>query len=420
MIRYFICLFLILTVQKALSASDTTRVLFIGNSFTYYNTMPDLFKAMADAGNKPCTVTMYAPGGVSVGDISQGTMAHSANPAVYSLIRSKKWDYLVLQDNQGRFVLDSATFPSSSLVKAGHIKIMDSLHYYNSCAKMILFAGWGVQNGQPPYGNTGIEMIKRILVNYRVLNDSMHEIISPIGEAWIKAISQMPATNLWDADQTHPSLAGSYLTAAVIYASVFNTAVASNSFQSTLSGSIALPLKQFADSVVFNSFNHARYNLVANQYPVITYVGGNLTVPGNYTAVNWYLNGSYITTAQSIPAALLGVYTALVKDATGCKIKTCAFTLAPTGLREEENNPEIFVYPNPVKENLQVSLNTPGQTPSAQQVSYEIYNAWGETLLNGELMNATSEIHLQNLVPGLYVIKLKQASNSYSYRFLKD
>ncbi len=198
-------------------AQDTTKVLFIGNSFTYYNNMPQLFQDYATAANKPVYFAMHAPGGISVGDISQGTSAHMNNPVVYSLINSMKWDYVVIQDNQGRFILDSAQFPSSSLVIKGHLMLMDSIKANNSCAKVLWFGGWAMKNGYPPYGNTGPESIKRILCNYRVLNDTAKEIVSPIGEAWIKAITNIPATNLWDSDDTHPSLAGSYLTAAVVF-----------------------------------------------------------------------------------------------------------------------------------------------------------------------------------------------------------
>lgn len=63
------------------------------------------------------------------------------NPVVYENIRSDKWDYVVLQDNQGRFVLDYAQFPSSSLVIQGHQQIRDSVLKNNPCAKMVWFEG---------------------------------------------------------------------------------------------------------------------------------------------------------------------------------------------------------------------------------------------------------------------------------------
>src|SRR4051812_35601053 len=86
------------------TAQDTTKILFIGNSFTYGNNMPQMVEDFATAANKPVLIAMHAPGGVSVGDIAQGTMAHMNNPVLFNLIRSKLWDYVVIQDNQGRFI----------------------------------------------------------------------------------------------------------------------------------------------------------------------------------------------------------------------------------------------------------------------------------------------------------------------------
>lgn len=70
-------------------AADTTRVLFIGNSFTYANNMPQLFKTLADSAGIKVIIGVHAPGGVSVGDTAQGSMAHMNNPVLFALIRSQ-------------------------------------------------------------------------------------------------------------------------------------------------------------------------------------------------------------------------------------------------------------------------------------------------------------------------------------------
>ena len=193
-----------------------------------------MVKALADSAGLPVVTGMHAPGGISVGDVAQGTQAHMNNPALFSLIRSRKWDFAVIQDNQGRFVRDSAVFPSTSLVIQGHLNIMDSVKANNSCAKIILFGGWAWKNGMPPFGNTGTESIQRILVNYRVLNDTMKETIAPIGLAWIKAYNYLPAVNLWDTDDAHPSYAGSFLTASVLFSTIFNLPARDLDFVGTL------------------------------------------------------------------------------------------------------------------------------------------------------------------------------------------
>jgi hypothetical protein len=85
-------------------AQDTVRVLFVGNSFTNFNNLPDVFRQLALGKGKFVITGMHAPDGVSVGDTAQGTLAHMNNPNLFDSIRLNHWDFLVLQDNQGRFI----------------------------------------------------------------------------------------------------------------------------------------------------------------------------------------------------------------------------------------------------------------------------------------------------------------------------
>lgn len=71
----FAILIITILISSFLHAQDTTKVLFIGNSFTYVENMPDLFRNIAESTGYKVKVQMYAQGGVSVGDISQGTQA---------------------------------------------------------------------------------------------------------------------------------------------------------------------------------------------------------------------------------------------------------------------------------------------------------------------------------------------------------
>ena len=211
--------FLLLFFALNASSAEQVKVLFIGNSFVYYNSMPDIFKAMATKAGYDTKVSMHAPGGIYVAYTPQGNLAHANNPAVYTLIKSEKWDYVIIQDNQGFFVQQVGVFVPDGHVIDGHAQLRDSILANNPCAKVILFSGWCFKNGNPtpPVFANGSEMNTRVYQNYRVLNDSIKQIISPIGIAWNRIIKDMPAKDLWDADEAHPSYAGSYLTAATIF-----------------------------------------------------------------------------------------------------------------------------------------------------------------------------------------------------------
>lgn len=407
-----VSLFFIFLFFQSRSA-DTTRVLFIGNSFTYFNNMPQMVKSFADSAGITMTFSMHAPGGVSVGDTAQGTLAHMNNPAVYTMIRSQKWDYVVIQDNQGRFVRDSAQFPGSSKVVEGHIKIRDSVVANNSCAKVVLFGGWGLKNGLPPYGNTGVEMIRRILTNYYVLNDTMKEVIAPIGEAWIKTINYLPGTDPWSPDQQHPSQEGSYLTAAVIFSSVFQTPVKNINYHAGIPSSVSNVLKAYSDTVLANPGMHTHYNLGGVQRITIQMNGSVLQVNGSYSSYAWYKNGVPMGSTSTLAISGNGTYSLTVVDASACTIKSCALTVLTTQLNEEaESKGTVSVYPNPSKgEDVFI------RGENIQQL--KLVDLTGKKL---ELFYSTLEketkLHIGDLAPGCYYLSYEKDTKSYHSRIL--
>lgn len=308
-----------------------------------------MVQAFADSAHIHVIMAMHAPGGVSVGDTAQGTMAHMNNPVLFALIRSKKWDFAVLQDNQGRFVRDSAVFSPASKVVQGHLNIMDSVKANNSCAKIILFGGWAWKYGSPPFGNTGIECINRILVNYCVLNDTMKEVIAPIGEAWKKAVNYLPSVNLWDTDDAHPAYSGSYLTAAVIFSSIFNLPTYPLNYSGAIAPATAGILRAFGDTSVFETSFHKKYNLGGVKKLSIVSSNGQLTVPGSFSNYNWYKNKAFVGTGATFAPQSNGTYRAELTEADGCILKTCNYSALTTGLRSEEWMQDVSVFPNPVK-----------------------------------------------------------------------
>lgn len=390
------------------TAQDTTRILFIGNSFTFFNNMPDMVKAFGDSAGRPIITGMHAPGGVSVGDIAQGTMAHMNNPALFSLIRSRKWDFAVIQDNQGRFVRDSAVFPATSLVMQGHLNIMDSVKANNSCVKIILFAGWAWKAGMPPFGNTGIETIQRILVNYRVLNDTMKETIAPIGEAWIKAVNYLPSVNLWDPDDAHPGYPGSYLTAAVIFSTIFNLPSAGVDYNGTLLPAVAGTLRSYSDSVLFKPSNHPRYNLGGIKKVMPQNTGGQISVPGTFASYRWYKDNVFVGTTPVIAASGNGTYRAELQEADNCIVKSCLYRELATALNQQDLSHGIRIFPNP--------SDTKTVTIDEEQVwtRIELYNSAGvKEKITVEDLSGLTAIHLGDLRPGYYILQLTTASGVY-------
>ena len=90
--------------MKKTKSNQTTRILFIGNSFTFRNDLPSLLTDMAaTSGAGTLETSMVVAGGASLRQHWNATDAHET-------LRSSTWDYVVLQEqstlpikNAGRF-----------------------------------------------------------------------------------------------------------------------------------------------------------------------------------------------------------------------------------------------------------------------------------------------------------------------------
>ncbi len=396
--RIFSCLVLLFAiVYSNAQSTDTIRVLFVGNSFTSNNNLPLVFQQLAAGAGRPVVVVAHVPGGVSVGDTAQGTQAHMNNPQVFSLIRSDNWNYLVLQDNQGRFVNNYGVFPGSSKVIEGHIKIRDSLLYYHPCARMLWFAGWGPKAGYLPYASTGTGLIDKIYNNYRYLLDTAGQVIAPIGPAWQRIIANDTTINLWDADDTHPGINGTSLTADVIYATVFKSSPIHSSYVlSGISPAVDSVLKNTGYQTVLDSVGVTGLQTIS---PVISQNGNTLTVNG-YVNCSWYLNGSFLTTnSGTLTMTQPGTYAVVVSDVTHCEFRTFEYTVSVLNAIEdiESRSAQIVVFPNPSDGKFSIE-----STQELEKI--EIVNYLGQTIRVIQKPKQKEMLEIENTVKGIYFI----------------
>lgn len=376
-------------------AQDTTKVLFIGNSYTSQNNLPNLFKQLAQGAGKNVVVDSYMPGGVSVGDTAQGTMAHMNNPAVFAIINSNKWDYVMLQDNQGRFCLGYKHFPSSSLVIEGHKKICDSVLFNNHCAHMIWYAGYGPKAGYPPYGNTGEALIDSIYHNYQYLHDTLGQILAPIGPAFIHIINGYPNLDLWFSDGVHPSLYGSYLIACVVYTTIFKSSPIVSNYNPGISAAEDSLMKNTGYTTTIDSFLTTGLSSIT---PTISRTGNTLKVNG-YPTVGWYYNGAVHASSNGTTTInQSGKYYAVVTDAMGCSFKTLEQNYGLVGI-ENLIAEEASIYPNPADEMFVVKAK--------DMESITIINALGEIVFTEKNLVDNFQIPTKEWSEGLYIVALK-------------
>jgi hypothetical protein len=388
--------------------TDTIKVLFIGNSFTSVNNLPQIFSDLSINSNKAVIVASHNPGGVSVGDINQGTSAHMNNPIVYELIRSNDWNYLVLQDNQGRFVYSYGVFPSSSLVIEGHIQIRDSLLFHHPCAKMIWFAGWGPKDGYPPLAETGIALIDSIYNNYRFLLDTAKQIIAPIGPAWQRIINSHPSINLWGVDDVHPSIFGSSLTANVIYSTIYKSNPTESSFIpngiSTVEDSI---LKNLAYQTVIDSISFTGLSL---QTPEISINEDTLSING-FVSCDWYLYDVFLESNFGVlNISLNGNYSAIVYDQNNCEFHSNSVTISSLSLNYITEKEKFSIYPNPSDGYFTIKNDS-------EIKSIQIFNSIGNEIVNYDT-SINENLLRTKMNTGNYIIKITDNNSTIFYKKL--
>ncbi|MDD5360937.1 MAG: T9SS type A sorting domain-containing protein [Ignavibacteria bacterium] len=227
-------------------ANDTTKVLFIGNSYTYVNDLPSMFMNLALSGGKYVVTGMSAPGGYMLEN-------HRADSVSINLIRRGTWNYVVLQEQSQTPVINYYRY--NSMYPSG--RYLDSLiKSYNQ--QTMFFMTWGRQNGGQqcidsfcsPVFTSFFHMQDSLKSAYTELSRMLNAFLSPVGEAWRTAKTQQPNIDLWQSDDSHPSLKGSYLAACVFFMKIFNTSPVGLSYTAGLSQQDALFLQNCAFQTV--------------------------------------------------------------------------------------------------------------------------------------------------------------------------
>ena len=185
------------------------NALFLGNSYTYVNNLPQLIKDIALANGDTLLFDSNCPGGHTFNN-------HFNNVTSISKINSQAWDCVILQAQSQEPSFSPAQVEAQTLPYA--IKLDSIIKHNNMCTETVFFETWGRKNGDasncaayPPIC-TYIGMQNRLRSSYKLFADTTHSLMSPAGEAWRKSIALNPNLELYSSDQSHPALEGSYLT----------------------------------------------------------------------------------------------------------------------------------------------------------------------------------------------------------------
>jgi hypothetical protein len=237
-------------------AQNTKQVLFLGNSYTAYNNLPQMTANIAASAGKTLIFDMNAPGGYYIGQ-------HVTNATSLAKIQGGEWDNVVLQD-QSMALAYPGYFMNSM---RSSIKMDSIVKAHNPCAQTLFYGTWGRKNGDiyvcsQPYcaedtviTRTFYQMNSDIQTHYKIFADSLKASMSPVGTVWANIRQQYPSIELFDPDESHPSLAGTYAAACSFYAAIFRSDPTQITFNAGLSNADAANIRLAAKQVVYNNLN---------------------------------------------------------------------------------------------------------------------------------------------------------------------
>jgi len=218
-----------------------TRVLFIGNSYTYVNDLPNTFADLARAGGHKTEVGMSAQGGWMLAD-------HVKSSDTIAKIDSAKWNFVVLQEQSEVPSIQSSR--TQEMYPAARVLVDD---VRQAGAVPILFITWAHRDGLPANGMPDYASMQAQISNgYLVTAQALNSPVAPVGVAWQAVRNLYPQINLWQDDGSHPTEEGTYLAACVFYADIFQQSPKGLSYQANLPTDTAQDLQKVAADTVFN------------------------------------------------------------------------------------------------------------------------------------------------------------------------
>lgn len=200
--------------QKPPVNSDSLiyKVLFVGNSFTFYNNGVDYhLQKMLDSDSLSDSVK-YLVQKIAVS--SYTLQAHYQDTLTLRKIRSDNWTFVVLQEQSTRPINNPDLFLEYATKLNNEIK--------KNNAKTALFMTWALKESPND--------INTISSSYNSVGSKINAKVVPVGKVWDNFVKTYPLYNLYFTDDKHPSMNGTFLIACVFYKQLFNKNPTNNSY----------------------------------------------------------------------------------------------------------------------------------------------------------------------------------------------
>jgi hypothetical protein len=204
-------------------AEDPQRILFIGNSYTAANKLPDVFlEIVKDSGRPTPVVKSSTPGGRTL-------KQHLGIAGSMKLVDEGGWDVVVLQGQsqepaiaekdesvRKEFVESAAELCRRVRAKSPKAKI----YFYETWARHADY--WSAAKKGADVGANPKEMQARLRKWYGFVAKENQATLVPCGDAWELNYASSAAVRLHTKDHSHPEFVGTYLNALIFFSKIYD------------------------------------------------------------------------------------------------------------------------------------------------------------------------------------------------------
>ena len=240
---------LLRNIGEVIDLKQEYKILFIGNSYTYYNDMPDIVQLIATKAGYNVTVEHVTKGGWTLekqadpADEVGAKVAEKLDPKNYG-----KYDYVILQEQSHRPITNTPSFYDATRNLVGRIRAVG--------ATPVLYATWGRKTGSgtlATYNLTNETMTYKLNAAYRAIGEELGVTVSHVGLAFYDVYTNKPGIDLYNKDLSHSSYEGSFLAAATLFATVFGADPTTVDYVGSCSAEAASVLMAAAKNATVNT-----------------------------------------------------------------------------------------------------------------------------------------------------------------------
>lgn len=191
---------LVTLCASAQTGRDTLKVLFAGNSYTYFENLPQVVSVLSEKTGTILVTEKSTVGGAKLSEHWRGERGLRTR----EVIGNGNYDIVVLQE-----------------WSLGTVNEKDSAVYY-----LGLFSDLARKHGARPYyymtwarekSPEQQTIISKVYRETALANDAT---VIPVGEAWAAARAERPEFKLYNPDGSHPAELGTYLAACMFVATL--------------------------------------------------------------------------------------------------------------------------------------------------------------------------------------------------------